>query len=96
MVVIEKDATPCHSGVVHTGRVCNGRKGAIPVVEEEFAGVEVGDVQVHPSIVVDVGRIDSHAISLVVQSDARSVLGESPLTVVPEELVDLVAVVRGI
>ena len=96
VVVVEKDAAPRHARIVYASRLANGGVGPIAVIEKQLAGVEVGDVEVHPAVVVDVRCVDPHAIALVVQPHARGVLREAALAVVAKKLVDLVAIVGDI
>ena len=96
VVVVEKDAAPRHARIVYASRLANGGVGPIAVVQEQLAGVEVGDVEVHPAVVVDVRCVDPHAIALVVQPHARGVLREATLAVVAKKFVDLVAIVGDI
>ena len=45
---------------------------------------------------VDVRRVNAHAIALVVQPHTRGILREAALAVVAEKLIDLVAIVGDI
>ena len=45
---------------------------------------------------VDISRVNAHAIALVVQSHTCGILREAALAIVPEKLVDLVAIVGDI
>ena len=83
LVVVEKDAAPCHLDRP-TSCLANGGVGPVAVVQEQLAG-GVGDVEV---VAVMVGAA-STPMQLLVVNPTRA-LREAALAVVAEKLNDLV------
>ena len=86
-IVVQEAAGCAPSRLLDAARASDLVESPIPPIAEEAAAAVLGDVNVHPAIVIDVADRDPHAVAPHVQPAARAGVAERAVGVLTIEFV---------